>query len=249
MSSLILNIPHSSVVIPETFKSAFVISDEELRHELLVMTDWYTDEIFDHGFGRSITAPVSRLVCDTERFSHNDQESMSFIGMGYCYTHGSQNQVIKITDQAYSDEILWRYYAPHHIALTDAVEEALLKYGKALIIDCHSFSSKPLPYETARNPDRCDICIGTDSFHTPAWFQNYVYDFFTSYGFNVEFNNPYSGSIVPLRYYGKDKRVLSIMIEINRRLYINEADASKNNGFTKIREIIGILERLLCFHN
>lgn len=73
-NNLILNIPHSSTWIPDDFRKAFVINAQELRNELLVMTDWYTDELFDHKIGNTVIAPVSRLVCDTERFAHNEME-------------------------------------------------------------------------------------------------------------------------------------------------------------------------------
>ena len=33
-------------------------------------------------------------------------------------------------------------------------------------------------------------------------------------------NRPYNGAIVPARHYGLDLRVESVMIEINRRLYL-----------------------------
>ncbi|MBQ3663473.1 MAG: N-formylglutamate amidohydrolase [Clostridia bacterium] len=38
----------------------------------------------------------------------------------------------------------------------------------------------------------------------------------------MEMNRPYSGSMVPLAYYRKDRRVMSLMIEVNRSLYMEE---------------------------
>ncbi len=43
--------------------------------------------------------------------------------------------------------------------------------------------------------------------------------------------------MVPLKFFGKDKRVKSIMIEVNRKLYLDE-DFEKNENFTKIKQII-----------
>ena len=245
-NNLILNIPHSSTWIPDDSRKAFVVDDRELRNELLVMTDWYTDELFDHRIGNAVIAPVSRLVCDTERFSHNAMEPMSKRGMGFCYTHGSRKQIIKMIDSAYSDEILWRYYAPHHIALTDAVETAIRKTGSALVLDCHSFSSHPLPYEPEQGKSRPDICIGTDGFHTSEDLEASAVDFYKSKGFRVKVNNPYSGSIVPLRYYGKDKRVSGIMVEVNRSLYMDEKTGRKRRRFDDIKEVIKEFEATIA---
>jgi len=58
------------------------------------------------------------------------------------------------------------YYQPHHQALTEAVQSILDYQRRALVIDCHSFSSKPLPHEDHQSKHRADICIGTDDFHT-----------------------------------------------------------------------------------
>lgn len=269
MNNLILNIPHSSAFIPqEDFYKVFLphigatcfaeaIRDHEknqhlnaeksevIQKELLVMTDWYTDELFDQGLGKAIIAPVSRLVCDTERFSHDENEMMAQRGMGFCYIRGSQRQEIKDYDRDYQDEILWRYYAPHHIALTDAVSEALSVSGKALIVDCHSFSPKPLPYEPEQDTERPDICIGTDDYHTAPELAEFVMHFFKSRGFSVDFNKPYARTIVPLKYYRKDKRVQSIMVEVNRGLYLKAGTKEKSEGFSEIRKVLFDLEVLL----
>jgi N-formylglutamate amidohydrolase len=52
-------------------------------------------------------------------------------------------------------------------------------------------------------------------------------------GYTVELNRPYSGSLVPLEFLDTEPRVQSIMIEVNRRLYLRDGGA-----------IPGSLERL-----
>lgn len=268
MSKLILNIPHSSSYVPEEDimkvflphisssymydwaihpekKAAAEKRKEAIEKELLAMTDWYTDELFDQGIGKAIIAPVSRLVCDTERFSHDENETMAQRGMGFCYKSGSKKQEIKDYDRDYQDEILWRYYAPHHIALTDAVSEALSASGNALIVDCHSFSPEPLPYEPDQDAERPDICIGTDDYHTAPELAEFAMHFFKSRGYSVDFNKPYDGTIVPLKYYRKDKSVQSIMIEVNRKLYLRPGTNEKSPMFKTIQKNLFDLEVLL----
>ena len=41
-------------------------------------------------------------------------------------------------------------------------------------------------------------------------------------GYSKVRNEPLSGTIVPLKHYRKDQRVQSLMIEINRKLYVKE---------------------------
>lgn len=254
-NSLILNIPHASTNIPSMDDAFFFPAvssskarDAVIQDELYAMTDWYTDELFDHSVGKAIIAPVSRLVCDTERFSHDDEESMATRGMGFCYEKGSEEEIIKEFPSEYKDEVLWRYYAPHHIALTDAVEASLNANKCALILDCHSFSSKPLQYEPEQGLNRPDICIGTDEYHTPDELLMIVEKFFRVRGYSVSVNYPYSGTIVPLRFYRKDKRVQSIMIEINRGLYLKEGSNKKNKNFQALLKTIFDLEVVLRFY-
>ena len=107
-----------------------------------------------------------------------------------------------------------------------------------MIIDCHSFSSVPLPYEMEQSNDRPDICIGPDDFHTPKVLSSLALEYFQSKGYKTVANYPYSGSIVPLRHYGKNANVSSIMIEINRGLYLKPGTNEKNDNFNKIKKDI-----------
>jgi len=44
--------------------------------------------------------------------------------------------------------------------------------------------------------------------------------------------------LVPSDFYLKDKRVTSIMIELNRRLYMNEKSGMVNNEYERIKKIV-----------
>lgn len=241
MSCLVLHIPHASTLIPGEYRSLFTLTGRALTEELLRMTDRYTDELFDLPVPRVI-APVSRLVCDMERFRNDEEESMSRIGMGVCYTRTSLLTPLKVFPASHREEILRRFYDPHHLRLEAAVREALALNGRCLLADCHSFSSRPLPYEPVQDPDRPDICIGTDRFHTPDRLTEFLLRSWRSLGLSVRLNDPYAGTLVPMRYLYRDRRVMSVMLEINRGLYMDEATGEKLPGFSRLREQIrGVL--------
>ena len=61
---------------------------------------------------------------------------------------------------------------------------------------------------------------------------------FSDCGFSVSVNKPFSGSIVPVKFYRKNKSVHSIMIEIRRDLYMDEATGKKNGRFAEMRSTI-----------
>lgn len=53
-------------------------------------------------------------------------------------------------------------------------------------------------------------------------------------------NRPYSGTIVPAAFI-EYPSVSSIMIEVNRSLYMDERTGAKNANFTSVKEQIHIL--------
>lgn len=218
MNEFLIHIPHASAFIPENCRRAFLIDP---ANELPYITDWFTDVLFDLP-AQKLVFPVSRLVCDAERFRDDRQEEMSCRGMGACYTHGHDGLPLRILTAAQRETILRQWYDPHHAQLERFVAEKLRRFGHCTVIDGHSFSSAPLPYEPDQALERPDICIGTDGFHTPPSLTNMLCEAFLSKGYSVAVNRPYAGTIVPLRYYRKDARVHSVMIELNRGLYMTD---------------------------
>ncbi len=61
---------------------------------------------------------------------------------------------------------------------------------------------------------------------------------FEGNGLTVGINYPYSGTLVPSPYYKRDRRVSAVMIEINRKLYMNENTGERNEGFERTKELI-----------
>jgi N-formylglutamate amidohydrolase len=85
---VVLHIPHSSRHVPQDERQAILLDDAALNHELLRMTDAYMDELFPitpFETGR-VVFPVSRLICDVERFPSDEDEPMAARGMGVFYT-------------------------------------------------------------------------------------------------------------------------------------------------------------------
>ena len=189
------------------------------------MTDHKTDTLFVLSGARRLVFPVSRLVVDPERFI---EDSMESVGMGVVYTHTADGRPLRHISDTDRQVLINTYYHPHHSKLTEMVDACLAEYDSCLIIDCHSFSSHPLPYEQDTN--RPDICIGTCDFHTSKELISSLSEAFSSMGYEVAINSPYSGTIVPLKHYHKDQRVSSVMLEVNRRLYKSSADYLKLQG-------------------
>ena len=190
---VILHVPHSSAEVPADVRPQLLLDDDDLARELRLMTDWHTDELFALPADTAVTVrfPVSRLVVDAERFEDPEAEGMEAVGMGAVYTRTSQG--LRLRDEAEAarerEALLARYYRPHHAALEAATAAALAAHGRCLIVDCHTFPSRPLPYELKASTDRWKVvhrpavCIGTDmtlppnapfahpGMHTPPWLR------------------------------------------------------------------------------
>lgn len=236
----VLHIPHSSVEIPPEVRQRFLVSDETLRRELLKMTDRFTDELFALPPNEAVTVrfPVSRLVLDPERFLDDQQEVMSRRGMGLIYSRLADGRPLReppTPDER--KELVAQFYEPHHRALSLAVRAALSAHGRCLVIDCHSYPSRPLPCDLDQAPERPDICLGTDAYHTPDWLRQLGSTRFSAAGLSVDVDRPYSGALVPAEHYRREPSVCAIMIEINRRLYMDEATGDRSAAFAEIARI------------
>ena len=243
-NTVVMHVPHSSTVIPDWTRDQFLLSDSELALELLKMTDSYTDELFCDLFthAQTIKSDVSRLVVDVERFRDNDLESMSQIGMGAVYDSTSAlTRLRRAITGSEREALLSAYYDSHHTALTDAVDATLEKYGRCLIIDCHSFPSQALPYErhNLSSTERPQICIGTDDYHSPIHLTEKLKTNFINEGFEVAINAPFSGTIVPMKHYRRNNQVQSVMIEIRRDMYMDETTGQKLARFSSFKEVLG----------
>ena len=103
-----------------------------------------------------------------------------------------------------------------------------------LIIDGHSFPALPLPYELNQTAFLPDFCLCTDDFHTSEELVVRVEKEIESSGYSTVRNQPFSGTIVPMKHYQKEQRVQSLMIEINRKLYVKEDYSVDRAGVQKV---------------
>jgi N-formylglutamate amidohydrolase len=247
---LVLHIPHASSVIPADLRETLLLDDDALSRELLAMTDWHTDRLFAFPGTEAVVHPVSRLICDPERFVDDAREPMAAFGMGVVYTRTHRFGILRQPPtQQEREALLNRFYRPHHARLEEAVSAVLDRFGWCLLLDCHSFPSRPLPYE--RCAVRSDICIGTDEFHTPSYLSEKLVELFREQGFVTMINQPFSGAIVPLSRYQVDRRVVSVMIEVNRCLYMDEESGAQLAALSGIASVIRdiltrIIEEMVC---
>jgi N-formylglutamate amidohydrolase len=229
-SPWILHVPHSSSRIPERVRDRILLDDDALAAELRAITDAHTDllavrisEQVSTSRPWSFVNRLARLVVDPERFP-DDREVMNRVGMGAVYTRTSTGTRLRTEDPAHRNDLIATLFDPYSNALADLVDDRLATTGHAVILDVHSFPKTPLPYELYPDDERPVTCLGVDDRHTPAKLLDAAREAFAPLG-SVATNRPFRGTYVPLRHYGRDTRVLSIMLELRRDAYLRDDGA------------------------
>jgi N-formylglutamate amidohydrolase len=228
----IIHIPHSGVEIPDEFLDDYLLDSDELRANIYEYADYKCDKLYsmltEHH--DSIISPYSRLFFDAERFFDDSLESMhTEHRLGWYY----ENAIVDkkpLRDTKNKDKIS-EYYKAHHEKLSKLVDEKLEIFGECVIIDCHSFSDR-LYWFHDKSLALPDVCIGYDEYHKDSELVEKIKKRFSSY--EISINTPYSGSLVPLKHYKKDPRVKSVMIEINKKLYLEDDNITVKDRFIPI---------------
>ncbi len=233
---ILLHIPHSSTSFPSD--STFTFKDLDEEEKLLI--DYYTDKLFiplkQIGISPYIF-PYCRLFCDVERLANDPLEDK---GLGISYHRRVNND--KSEERFFSTLTeAFHYYADFHAHVAKKIVEAS-QIGKTILIDCHSFSARPNLLNS--NPPDIDICIGYNDDETKPHDNviEHIVTHFMGCGYHVGINIPFSNSktfAVPVNYH-------SVMIEVNKKLYMNELTLQKTVGFRKMKsEILALYEELL----
>ena len=242
-SPVVLHAPHGSRFIPDDLLHAYLVDATELDRERNLMTDHFTDELVEatvRASGASaIVNRLSRFVVDVERFP-DEREEMLAVGMGAFYTHGSQGQRIR-HDSVMTEPALRKFFDAYSLAFTELVQRTVDAHGRAIIIDVHSYPTLPLPYEVHADEPRPELDVGADDTHTSAELLGVVREAFGHLAVGV--NESFHGTYVPLRFYdARDTRVQSVMLEIRRDVYMDEAAVVRTgDGYPELCASLEIL--------
>ncbi len=235
---ILLHIPHSSMAFPSDSRYTF----EDLDGEERLLIDYYTDDLFSPARPSAdierMTFPLCRLYCDVERLINDPLEKE---GLGISYHRSTSGQ--PLGDRMFGNLAeAFSCYVDFHAEMA----KKIVSMGEGtLLVDCHSFSSRPTLL--CSNPPDVDICIGynEDSTHPDAVALPNIVRHFKSRGYKVGLNEPFSNSKtfdVPVKYH-------SVMIEVNKRLYMDEDTLAKSDGYCRLRQDIQEMYDMLLGRN
>ncbi|MFI1015020.1 N-formylglutamate amidohydrolase [Streptomyces sp. NPDC020965] len=232
-SPVILHVPHSSRSVPDAVRAGIELDDAALERELDHITDAHTAALASAAADRAAVRPwrfvnrLSRLVVDPERFP-DEREEMLAVGMGAVYTRTTHREQLRSASLD-PRPLIERYFDPYARAVSAAVADRLAAVGRAVVIDVHSYPTEPLPYELHGDGPRPPVCLGTDAFHTPPELLAHAERAFAGFG-GTGIDSPFAGTYVPLDFYGTDRRVGALMVEIRRDGYMREPGGPAGPG-------------------
>ncbi len=229
----LIHLPHCGTKIPKEYIKDYFLDKDDLENNVYQYADLFTDELFGklyENFG-GVKNEFSRLFFDPERFGDDKFEHMhADFGLGWFYESAIlEKKPLRSLDN--KDKIR-KYFDDHHKLLNKLTQDKLDKYGKCTVIDCHSFSD--VRYWFHKDFELPDICVGFEDKHVDNDLLDIIKAEFS--GLTVGINEPYVGSLVPTNYWGEDFRVKSVMIEINKKLYLEKDNITKNADFGNIKQ-------------
>lgn len=246
---VVFSSPHSGCLYPDAFLQGAALTRKQLRSS----EDAFVDALFADvvGYGSPFLqahAPRSYVdlnrgpdefdpaIVDGAKNPFNNPRIASGLGViPRVVAHGQQIQNGKLS-MADAQARIDAYYHPYHKLLAELLAQSKLKFGIALLIDCHSMPSDSLQNAMAPGGARPDMILG-NWFGASAGTEVFaiVEAAFKHQGFIVGRNTPFAGGYITQKYGVPSRGQHVVQVEINRGLYMDEAAIERNTHFADIQ--------------
>lgn len=209
---VVANIPHCGLYVPDHIAGQWTPE----HREALPNTDWYLDRLYDFLPELGITvlaATHSRYIVDVNRSLSNPVPGP--FKTSVVPDMNSRNHPIYINppEEAELQDRIYRYYIPYHQALYELLDATVTTFGKAYLIDLHSFFGPYKGYEVVLGDDNGQICAEAIIAGMAMAFEEQ--------GYKTGRNIHYTGGYIS-KHYHKMPGVESLQIEIRYHTYLRE---------------------------
>ena len=128
------------------------------------------------------------------------------------------------------------YHRPYHRELRSLIDRHRAAYGFVYHLSCHCMSAVGAPtHPDAGNP-RADFCLGNLNGKTASTeFIESVAEEIRKLGRTCTINDPYSGGELNARYGDPAGGVENIMVEINKKLFMDVNTFLKTPDFDRVK--------------
>jgi N-formylglutamate deformylase len=131
-----------------------------------------------------------------------------------------------------------RCWRPYHAAVGGAIAAAHARHGYSVHLNCHSMPAIASSHATEfPGLAHADFVIGDrDGTSASPALSRALCDWLRARGYDVAYNHPYKGVELVRRHSAPDEGRHSIQVEVNRKLYMDEATLAPNAGFAQLRD-------------
>jgi len=260
---LVLDSPHSGFAFPDDFNSA--LSDFDLREG----EDCFIDELYLPATERGIdliAACAPRTYIDPNR--HEGDIDLALVEggrwprevvasgkarIGKALVWRTLDDGRPIYDRKLSvaeiERRIERFHRPYHRALVERIDATHARFGASWHINCHSMNAVGgAQAEGGAGKARPDFVVGDrDGTTCNAAFTELVRSVLAGMGYDVRVNDPYKGVELVRAYSNPGERRMSLQLEINKRLYMDEATREKNAGFATLQQqLLTLIDAVLA---
>jgi N-formylglutamate amidohydrolase len=261
---LVLDSPHSGFAFPADFGAR--LTEFDLREG----EDCFVDELYlpatERGVGL-IAALAPRTYIDLNR--HAGDVDLALIeggqwpgehvpsgkaGIGKALVWRTLDDGRAIYDRKLAvDEVrrrIERFHAPYHAEVRERIAATHARFGRSWHIDCHSMNAiGGAQAEGGAGRARPDFVVGDrDGTTCDAEFTELVRSTLAAMGYDVRVNDPYKGVELVRAYSNPAEGRMSLQLEINKRLYMDEATRAKNAGFETLqRQLLALVDAVLDY--
>lgn len=141
---------------------------------------------------------------------------------------------------------LVRYYRPYRAAVADALTQAVQVHGYVIHINAHSMKSRGNDMNVDAGSMRPDVVVSDRQGTTasPA-LTEWAAAWFRRAGLRTQVNDPYQGGDLVAMSGAPSHGRHSLQVELNRALYMHEAQFTHSSGFAAVQSTLADFSRAL----
>ena len=133
-----------------------------------------------------------------------------------------------------------RYFHPYHRELASVMDRMLTAHGFYYQLSCVCWWAVGAPTPADAGKERMDFCLGNlRGASSSEDFIEFIAEVIRAQGFTCSVNMPYTGGELNRRYGKPDGNQESVMIEINKKKFMDVSSFKKNEGFDAIQKVAG----------
>lgn len=140
------------------------------------------------------------------------------------------------------------YHRPYHAELKRNLEALKAEFGFVYHLSCHCMSAVGAPTHPDAGKERADFCLGdVNGTSASREFIEWVQKLIEQRGYSCTINSPYTGGEINARYGAPKDGIESIMVEINKKLFMDTKTFRKTENFAKVQaDVTQVLEQIVA---